>query len=152
VWSSQVESSRKDVERTFGSLKKRWRCIINPIDLLDPCHIERLFITCCILHNMLVDHDGMDDWNNRIKKAVFNENDDIIYLSSVGTSSIIDDILYNGEDDTEPGPNHIIKLADIYSNVQTGQEMTHRLQNLIQHFVFAKENSQLYKLKNSATL
>jgi hypothetical protein len=81
VWSSQVESSRKDVERTCGSLKKRWRCIINPIDLLDPCHIECIFVTCCILHNMLVDHDGMDEWNKRMKKAVFNANHDTIDLS-----------------------------------------------------------------------
>jgi hypothetical protein len=61
VWSFQVESSHKYVDHTFGSLKKRRCCLIKPIDLLDPCHIEPIFITFCILHNMLVDHDGMDD-------------------------------------------------------------------------------------------
>jgi hypothetical protein len=103
---------------------------------------------------MLVDHDGMDDWYKRMKKAVFNANDDTIDLSyvNVGISSIIDDIMYNEEGGNEPGPNHIIKLADIYSNVHTDQEMTHRLQNLIQHFFVAKEKSQLSKLKNSVTL
>jgi hypothetical protein len=98
---------------------------------------------------MLVDHDATDDWNKRMKKAVFNENDDTIDLSSVnvGTSSIIDDILYNEEGDNEPGPNHIIKLAYIYSNVHTDQEMMHHLQNLIQHFFVANEKSQLCKLE-----
>jgi hypothetical protein len=72
---------------------------------------------------MLVDHDGMDDWNKRMKKVVFNENDDTIDLSSVnvGKRSIIDDSMYNEEGDNAPGPNHIIKLVDIYSNVHTDQ-------------------------------
>jgi hypothetical protein len=98
---------------------------------------------------MLVDHDDMDDWNKRMKKAVFNENDDTVDLFSlnVGTSSIIYDVLYDEKGDNEPGPNHIVKLADIYSNVHTDQEMTHRLQNLIQHFFVAKEKSQLSKLE-----
>jgi hypothetical protein len=89
---------------------------------------------------MLVDHDGMDDWNKGMKKAVFNENDDTVDLSSVNvdTSSIIDDIMYNEEGDNEPGPNHTIKLADIYSNVHTDQEMMYCLQNIIQHFFVAK--------------
>jgi hypothetical protein len=84
-----------------------------------------------------------------MKKAVLNANDDTVDLFSVnvGTSSIIDDIMYNEEGDNEPGPNHIIKLAYIFSNVHTDQEMTHRLQNLIHHFFVAKEKSQLSKLK-----
>jgi hypothetical protein len=91
----------------------------------------------------------MDDWNKRMKKAVFNANDDTIerYSVNVGTSSIIDDIMYNEEVDDKPGPNHIIKLADIYSNVHTDQDTTHRLQNLIQHFFVAKEKMQPSKLE-----
>jgi hypothetical protein len=52
-----------------------------------------------------------------MKKAVFNANYGTIDLSTVnvGTSSIIDDIMYNEEVDDKPGPNHIIKLADICS-------------------------------------
>jgi hypothetical protein len=98
---------------------------------------------------MLVDHDGMDDWNKIMKKAVFNANSCKVDLSSVnvGTSYIIDDILHNEEGDNEPGPNHIIKLADIYSNVHTDQDTTHRLQNLIQHFFVAKEKMQPSKLE-----
>jgi hypothetical protein len=66
---------------------------------------------------------------------------------NVGTISIIYDVLYNEKGDIEPGPNHIIKLADIYSNVHTDQQMTHCLHNLIQHVFVAKEKSKLSKLE-----
>jgi hypothetical protein len=98
---------------------------------------------------MLVARDGMDYWNKRMKKSVCNANFDTIELSSVnvGTSSTIDYIMYNDEGDNEPGPNHTIKLVDIYSNIHTDQEMTHQLQNHIQHFFVAKDKSQFGKLE-----
>jgi hypothetical protein len=83
IWSDTVESTRKDVERCFGILKKRWRCLINLIELQDPDHIERLFTDCAILHNILLDYDGIDDWEKRMKKAKFNGNDDATELNSV---------------------------------------------------------------------
>jgi hypothetical protein len=61
VWSDTVESTRKDVERCFGILKKRWRCFINPNELQDPDHIERLFTACAILHNIPLDYYWIDD-------------------------------------------------------------------------------------------
>ena len=51
---------RKDVECTFGILKQRWRVLKSGIRLhsLESC--DRIFETCCALHNFLLEADGMD--------------------------------------------------------------------------------------------
>jgi hypothetical protein len=72
IWSANVESTRKDVERCFGILKKRFRWLINPLELQDPSHIERLFNACAVIHNILLDYDGIDSWEARMKIATFS--------------------------------------------------------------------------------
>lgn len=59
-WSRWIESCRKDVECFFGRLKMRFRCLLNPIYMKDESDIDNMFITCCILHNMLLSWDGLD--------------------------------------------------------------------------------------------
>ena len=55
-FSLNLESVQKDVECTFGILKKRW-CILHYPDI-KKC--EKIFVTCCCLHNFLVD---IMEWN-----------------------------------------------------------------------------------------
>ena len=62
LWSKHVESMRKDVECVFGILKKRFLFLKHPIRLQNPEHIQNAFITCCALHNLLLDYDGFDEW------------------------------------------------------------------------------------------
>lgn len=59
-WSCALESVRKDVERTFGILKMRFRFFKNAIELHSQDDIDNAFFTCCILHNMLLQYDGLD--------------------------------------------------------------------------------------------
>ena len=61
-WSSNLESARKDVECTFGILKKRFLFLKNPIEIQAPEKIEDAFMTCAALHNWLHDYDGYDDF------------------------------------------------------------------------------------------
>ena len=68
AWSKNVESVRKDIECIFGILKKRFLFLKHPIRLHCPDKIHRAFVTCCVLHNILLDYDGYDNWN-------FNEED-----------------------------------------------------------------------------
>ena len=56
-WSKRVKSLRKDVECTFGSLKKRFLAIKNPIRLADAKDVQAMFMTCCTIHNLLLAHD-----------------------------------------------------------------------------------------------
>ena len=48
----------------FCILKSRFRILRLPIRIHNYAEIDGMFVTCCILHNMCIDFDGLDDsWN-----------------------------------------------------------------------------------------
>ncbi len=49
-----MESVRKDVECTFGILKKRWQTLNNGLNYAITTY-ERVFNACCCLHNFMLD-------------------------------------------------------------------------------------------------
>jgi hypothetical protein len=151
IWSENVESTRKDVERFFGILKKRFRCLINPLELQDPSHIERLFNVCAIVHTILLDYDGIDNWEARTRRATFSVHDDTFDATSVNiqNSQMMNDILFNETGENRPSRDtaHDVRLLVLHSSVQSGREMTFRLRSLIQHFFIAKEKKEIWKLK-----
>ena len=59
IWSEFLEAVRKDVECTFGKLKNRFH-ILRGIRFPEQSIVESSFVTCCILHNMLLEIDGYD--------------------------------------------------------------------------------------------
>ena len=63
IWSQNIESVRKDIECVFGILKKRFLFLKHPIRIHSPHCIQRAFVTCCVLHNILIDYDGYDVWD-----------------------------------------------------------------------------------------
>ncbi len=52
---SNLESVRKDVECTFGILKKRWRILNIGLAYRDIGDCEKILWACCCLHNFLLD-------------------------------------------------------------------------------------------------
>lgn len=81
-WSEWIESVRKDVECTFGILKARFRILRDGIQYHRAYDITNIFHTCCILHNMLLEYDGLDEYNEEQwetlrpqKKAKDDDND-----------------------------------------------------------------------------
>ena len=83
-WSKWVESMRKDVECTFGILKGRFRILKCGIRLHKIRSCDRVWLTCCALHNFLLAEDGMDstwragiptDWEG---EAGEHDPDDVI--------------------------------------------------------------------------
>jgi hypothetical protein len=73
VWSKQIESVRKDVECVFGILKKRFMILKHPIRLRRLETIEHVFLACAVLHNLLIDYDGHDDWEEREEMMDFED-------------------------------------------------------------------------------
>jgi len=74
VFSEWLESVRKDVECAFGILKIRFRFLRNPVVYQDATILSNAFKTACMLHNMLLEYDGLSDlkWEN------IDPDDDII--------------------------------------------------------------------------
>lgn len=60
-WSEWVESMRKDVECAFGIMKGRWRILKSGIRLHSIESVDMIWATCCALHNMLLEVDGLDE-------------------------------------------------------------------------------------------
>ena len=54
-WSSNLESVQKDVECVFGILKKRWAILDRGIRFRNMLVGEKIFVSCCVLHNMMLD-------------------------------------------------------------------------------------------------
>jgi hypothetical protein len=52
---------RKDVECLFGILKQRFRWLKHWNELHEVSDVNNVFVTCCILHNILLQHDGYVD-------------------------------------------------------------------------------------------
>ncbi len=46
---------RKDVECTFGIMKKQWCILHNGFHYRDIKKRKKFFVTCCCLHNFLID-------------------------------------------------------------------------------------------------
>jgi hypothetical protein len=66
-WSRWVESMRKDVECTFGILKGRWRILKMGVRVYGVNKVDDIWLTCCALHNWLLDIDGLSDqWNDGV--------------------------------------------------------------------------------------
>ena len=54
-WSMWVESLRKVVECTFGIMKERFRILKAGIRLYGVETAGRIWLTCCVSHNWLLD-------------------------------------------------------------------------------------------------
>lgn len=64
AWSEWLESTRKDVECTFGILKGRFLIFESPIRFHGIGVIDKIWLTCCALHNLLLSIDTADDDDN----------------------------------------------------------------------------------------
>ena len=67
LYANYQESARKDVERAFGVLQKRWAIIRHPARLWEQHELANIMYACVILHNMIVEDErgsyGVPDEN-----------------------------------------------------------------------------------------
>ncbi|KAL7526183.1 hypothetical protein ACHAWF_001665 [Thalassiosira exigua] len=68
-FSTNLESVRKDVECVFGILKKRWRILDNGIRFRNMRVGEMVFVSCCVLHNMMLSEMEQDAQPPRVRRS-----------------------------------------------------------------------------------
>ena len=122
-FSQRVESVRKDVECTFGILKKRWRILKNHMMIQTKLRIDNIVFTCAILHNMLIDYD---EWND--------EDDDYDIGADVG-ADVMDPRVVNlrrGPADHSYAGGGNLSVED----VQVESEWMSLRKNLVQHYMY----------------
>ncbi len=51
---TNIENVRKEVDSTFGIIKKRWRIQEYGLYYLNIESIDEIFLTCCVLYYMMV--------------------------------------------------------------------------------------------------
>lgn len=61
IYAQRQESCRKDVERTFGVLRAKWKILRTPARLWNARDLNAIVRACVILHNMIIeDEKGAD--------------------------------------------------------------------------------------------
>jgi len=118
-WSQWVESLQKDVECTFGIPKGWLRILKSGIQLWGVGACDKIWCTCCALHNWLLDINGYSyPWDDDL--GIFDDNEvennvspavlQWLYtpaarcaydMSGMGRGSDMDADYYNNHDDAE---------------------------------------------------
>ena len=76
AWTEMAESLRKDVECFFGALTLRFEILNSEIRLHNEKAIDYVFLTCCALHNQLLEWDGLDDWMDGVPQQYVDSSTD----------------------------------------------------------------------------
>lgn len=77
-WTQRIESCRKDVERCFGHLKKRFQILRLSSNVFDFSQIKQAWRRCCVLHNILMRRRLKEDFSDRqarVQSGSFEDQD-----------------------------------------------------------------------------
>ena len=131
-FSKWVESVRKDVECTFGILKQRFSIFRTPIRYHSIEHMDNIWITCCSLHNMLLDENNSDASeyiDERLQETQRQAAIDIIASREI-------DITVVNEHESAVDPTYPNGIDIIPVNKLTFEDFRNRL---IKHFIICKQ-------------
>ncbi len=75
-FSQWLETLRKDFECTFGILKGRWRILKTGTCVHNTEACDNIWMTCCALHNLLLDVDGLwHKWEDGFPSSYYETDD-----------------------------------------------------------------------------
>jgi hypothetical protein len=153
-WSSHLESIRKYIERTFGSIKQRFRCLVNPITLQEAHRLEQMFNGYFVLHNIILDYNGADNWRKRVVGSLLlpaEVIDDVHVIekdfSYTRNAHRNDDEWIIIQDMPNPSRDLRAKAHHFVIDDASKIEMMVRLNKFQNQFVFVVASKQIGKLK-----
>ncbi|GJU87774.1 ALP1-like protein [Tanacetum coccineum] len=77
LYKTKHEAARKDVERAFGVLKKKWKLIKHPARGMSRRRLSDVMYTCIILHNMII-HDNEVAISSKKFREEQHRDDDLV--------------------------------------------------------------------------
>jgi Plant transposon protein len=123
-WSKWLESMRKDVECTFGILKGRFRILKTGVRFHKIESVDKLWCTCCALHNLFLEDDGLShNWENGARSEweedldIRDDDDDYLDVS--------DD---EEEENNQIGEGIVVQVDDTVDDTVLDEE--HALDNI----------------------
>ncbi|GJU29894.1 ALP1-like protein [Tanacetum coccineum] len=81
LYKTKHEASRKDVERAFGALKKKWKLIKHPAREMSRRRLSDVMYTCIILHNIII-HDNKVVISSKFFREEQQRDDDPLTTSA----------------------------------------------------------------------
>ena len=146
-WSKRVESVRKDVECIFGVMKKRFLILKHPVRFHDAQQVERVFVTCAVIHNLLMDYDGLDDINEDDVDISYNIldrfNEDLARAASGQGGGVVAGVRSGNQ--AMYGVQEVDAELGRYQYVNDATEaeaFRERRDSLISHFMFMRNEAR----------
>lgn len=132
-WAAMIESVRKDIEGVFGILKSRFAILKHFNRMHHQRDVDNVFVTCCILHNMLLKDNGylavdLPLYPHGLTKV----------LRKMFANVSLDGVWNRGDDDT---PDEQMEIEERRQCPLEKTELAHRwtkvMEGLMNHYQFA---------------
>eukprot|EP00795_Rhopilema_esculentum_P003531 gene3531-2015_t len=79
-YNKTLSSARSVVERAFGVLKARWRCLLKMLDN-KTSNVVEVLITCCVLHNICEDNGDEVEDEEFIARVIEREQQGMVAIN-----------------------------------------------------------------------
>lgn len=127
-FSTNLESVRKDIECVFGIMKKRWKVLDHGFKFRSMAICEKIFYTCCCLHNEMLDMMESRTTRYRVLRGLANETD------GMWLSDGCDGVQYSLEEETDNDYNRKQKRL-------LAIKWAERRRRLAEHLYFSRRKS-----------
>ena len=124
-WTKHIESVRKDIECIFGILKCRFRCLLNPIFIHNEYYVDALFITCCVLNNMILQYK-LSSYDENVNEIL---ND--VSIEDEGKNSNVD--LYTNTEVLSQNNSHLLIENNIHNNSTPTYHISNNRMQYLEH-------------------